>query len=162
MQGPSSSRLLTAAVVALGAFAVVLLAVAAATVIAWPGTARATELVYQPVNPAFGGNPLNGPALLGNAQAQDKHKDPDALTNSLATSATKTPLQEFNDILERSILSQLATAATGGVVSNGKLVPGTVETGNFKIDISDLGGGLLKVTTTDKTTGAASTFEVGQ
>lgn len=162
MQRLSSSRLFTAAAVAIGAIAVILLALAAAAVIAWPGAARATELVYQPVNPAFGGNPLNGSALLSNAQAQDKHKDPDALTNSLAGSAAKTPLQEFNDILERSILSQLATAATGGVISNGKLIPGTVETGNFKITISDLGGGLLKVTTTDKTTGGTSTFEVGQ
>lgn len=162
MQRVSSSRLLTAVAIALSAVAVVLLAVAAAAIIAFPGTARATELVYVPVNPAFGGNPLNGSVLLGNAQAQDRHKDPDALSSSLNGSVNKTPLQEFNDILERSILSQLATAATGSVISNGKLVPGTVETGNFRVNISDLGGGLLKVTTTDKTTGATSTFEVGQ
>lgn len=158
----SSSRLLAAAVIALGAIAAVLLAAGAAAVIVWPASAGATELVYVPVNPAFGGSPLNGSVLLGNAQAQDRHKDPDAATNSLTGSLNKTPLQEFNDILERSILSQLANAATGSVMSNGKLVPGTVETGNFRIDISDLGGGLLKVTTTDKTTGSTSSFEVGQ
>lgn len=162
MQRLSSSRLLGTVAIVLTALALVLIILAAAAIMAWPGTARATELVYVPVNPAFGGNPLNGSVLLGNAQAQDKHKDPDALPNSLNSSLNKTPLQEFNDILERSILSQLANAATGGVISNGKLIPGTVETGNFKINISDLGGGLLKVTTTDKTTGATSTFEVGQ
>jgi hypothetical protein len=34
-------------------------------------TAWATELVYTPINPSFGGNPLNGQFLLGIAQAQN-------------------------------------------------------------------------------------------
>lgn len=157
MQRPSFTSGLVVSGVAAEANAVVLLA----AVLAWPCTAPATELVYQPVNPAFGGNPLNGPVLLNNAQAQDKHKDPDA-QNSLNSSLNRTPLQEFNDMLERSVLGQLANAATGGVISNGKLIPGTVETGNFTINIVDLGGGVLKITTTDKTTGGTSTFEVSQ
>lgn len=143
---------------AVGTPALVLLAVLAAC----PHSAPATELVYQPVNPSFGGNPLNGPVLLNSAQAQNKHKDPDAAANSPTAGLNQTPLQQFNDMLERAILGQLATAATGGVFSNGKLIPGTVETGNFKINIIDLGGGLLKITTTDKTTGGTSTFEVSQ
>jgi curli production assembly/transport component CsgF len=32
--------------------------------------ATASEIVYHPVNPTFGGNPLNGSALLSQAQAQ--------------------------------------------------------------------------------------------
>jgi curli production assembly/transport component CsgF len=32
--------------------------------------AVATEMVYHPVNPTFGGNPLNGSFLLSTAQAQ--------------------------------------------------------------------------------------------
>jgi curli production assembly/transport component CsgF len=35
-----------------------------------PATAFASEMVYHPVIPAFGGNPLNGAALLSTAQAQ--------------------------------------------------------------------------------------------
>jgi curli production assembly/transport component CsgF len=121
-----------------------------------PGLVNASELVYYPVNPSFGGNPVNGSVLLNSAQAQNKHKDPDS------ADLNKTPLQQFNDLLERSILSRLATAATSGVLgSSGQLVPGTVETGNFTITITDLGGGLLRVTTTDKVTGDTSTFEVG-
>ncbi|MDQ6882352.1 MAG: curli assembly protein CsgF [Pseudomonadota bacterium] len=127
-----------------------------------PRGAGANELVYVPINPSFGGNPANGAVLLGSAQAQNKHKDPDQVQPS-AGLTEKTALQQFNDILERSILGQLASAATSSVVgSNGKLVPGTVQTGNFIITIVDLGGGLLRVTTTDKATGAVSTFEVGQ
>ncbi|WP_024507308.1 curli assembly protein CsgF [Bradyrhizobium sp. ARR65] len=32
--------------------------------------AFASEMVYHPVNPTFGGNPLNGSSLLSQAQAQ--------------------------------------------------------------------------------------------
>lgn len=32
--------------------------------------AVASEIVYHPVNPTFGGNPLNGSSLLSQAQAQ--------------------------------------------------------------------------------------------
>jgi curli production assembly/transport component CsgF len=35
-----------------------------------PAAALASEMVYHPVNPTFGGNPLNGSALLSQAQAQ--------------------------------------------------------------------------------------------
>ena len=32
-------------------------------------TVGATEIVYTPINPSFGGNPLNGTWLLNNAQS---------------------------------------------------------------------------------------------
>src|SRR5882724_13168419 len=35
-----------------------------------PAAAVASEMVYHPVIPTFGGNPLNGSALLSTAQAQ--------------------------------------------------------------------------------------------
>lgn len=121
---------------------------------------HATDLVYTPVNPAFGGSALNGSVLLNAAQAQNKTTDPHA--PKAAAGSTQTSLQQFNDILERSVLSRLASAATSGIMgSNGQLIPGTVSTGNFSIQISDLGGGLLQVTTTDKVTGASTSFQVG-
>jgi curli production assembly/transport component CsgF len=121
--------------------------------------AKATDLVYVPVNPAFGGSPLNGPGLLATAQATNKHKDPFSARDSLLD---KTPLEQFADMLERSMLGQLSAAAMSGVIgSNGKLQPGSVETGNFRITIVDTGGGVLTITTTDKTTGASTTFQIG-
>jgi len=126
-------------------------------------TASATEMVYTPINPSFGGNPNNGVVLLNNASATNKHKDPaSSLTsNSLLQ---KTPLQTFNDNLERAILGQLASSASQKLLggTGGGLTPGTVETGNFTIRISDLGGGALQVTTTDKVTGVSTSFQVGQ
>lgn len=121
--------------------------------------ANATELVYTPVNPAFGGSPLNGAVLLNAAQSQNKHRDPDDLSAQLRD---RTPLQQFNDSLQRSVLSQLASAATSSVISNGRLIPGTVQTGDFKIVIADMGGGVLQITTTDKVSGATTTFQVSQ
>lgn len=130
----------------------------AAALTAVPGFS--TELVYMPVNPSFGGNPGNGVVLLNEANATNKHKDNSSLSSSLTS---KTPLQTFNDNLERAILGQLAASATQQLVgSNGGLIPGTVETGNFTIRITDLGGGTLQVTTTDKVTGVSTSFQVGQ
>jgi curli production assembly/transport component CsgF len=131
---------------------------AIATVLLGPGMALATELAYVPVNPAFGGNPMNGPVLLGSAQAANKHKDPSSPGSPFAK---QTPLQQFNDMLERSVLSQLSAAATANVIGGGKLKPGSVETGNFRIDIVDAGAGVLVITTTDKVTGASTSFQVG-
>lgn len=122
---------------------------------------HATDLVYTPVNPSFGGSALNGSVLLNAAQAQNKHTDPKS-GSSGGIGGQQTPLQQFNDILERAVLNRLVTAATTSVMgSDGKLQPGTVNTGNFTIQITDLGGGLLQVTTTDKVTGASTSFQVG-
>jgi curli production assembly/transport component CsgF len=118
--------------------------------------AGASELVYVPINPAFGGSPLNANGLLNQAQLTNKHKDPET------AAAKKTGLQQFADLLERSILGQLSAAASSGFMGpGGKLQPGVVETGNFRIEIVDAGGGLLIVTTTDKTTGATTSFQIG-
>lgn len=123
---------------------------------------HSTELIYYPINPSFGGSPLNGPVLLNSAQAQNKHKDPDSdFGRGISSLNAKTPLQQFNETLERSILNRLAANASSAIAGpGGGLQPGTVETGNFIIDIVDIGGGQLRITTTDKTTGASSSFEV--
>ena len=123
------------------------------------GPALATELVYVPVNPAFGGSPLNGPWLLNSAQSQNKFKDPDAQITGFTQ---RTPLEQFNDTLQRAILSRVAAAATGSLFNaSGQLVPGTVETVDFRISIVDQGGGILEITTTDKTTGQSTSFQIG-
>lgn len=123
--------------------------------------ASATELVYVPVNPSFGGNPQNGPILLGTASATSKHVADSGLGSS--SLLKQTALDQFNQTLERTVLSQLASAATSKLIgTDGKLMPGTFATTNFTISIEDIGGGLLRITTTDKTTGTSTSFEVGQ
>jgi curli production assembly/transport component CsgF len=124
------------------------------------GGACATDLVYQPVNPSFGGYPANGPGLLATAAATNKHT-----AGGLGGKSPfdQTPLEQFNQTLERTVLSQLAAAATSKLMGqDGKLVPGTFSTANFVITVTDLGGGILRVSTVEKTTGVTTTFEVGQ
>jgi curli production assembly/transport component CsgF len=124
------------------------------------GFAAASELVYVPVNPNFGGSPSNGPGLLASASATNKH----GLQSGLGSSSlTQTPLEQFNQTLERMVLSQLASSATSKLMGqDGKLIPGTFSTENFIITVTDMGGGILRVTTTEKATGAVTSFEVGQ
>ena len=127
----------------------------------WTSGAIATELVYVPVNPSFGGNPQNGSVLLGSASATNKHLPASGLGGS--SLLNQSPLDQFNQTLERTVLSQLASSATSKLIgADGKLMPGTFSTTNFTITIADIGGGLLRITTTDKTTGTSTSFEVGQ
>ncbi len=122
--------------------------------------AAASELVYLPVNPSFGGYPANGPGLLASASATNKHTD-DSLGHS--SLLDQSPLAQFNQTLERSVLSQLASAATSRLIgSDGKLIPGTFTTADFIITVLDLGNGNLRITTTDRGTGATTSFEVAQ
>lgn len=126
-----------------------------------PCTAFAGDLVYTPVNPNFGGHPANGPGLLAGASATNRHTASSGLGRS--SLLDQSPLTQFNQTLERMVLGQLASAATSKLTGpDGKLVPGTFSTANFNITVVDLGGGILRITTVDKATGATTSFEVSQ
>lgn len=99
----------------------------------------ATELVYTPKNPSFGGNPLNGSILLNNAQAQNKK------TDSELEIETRSALDRFTDSLRSRLLSQLLSD-----IGNGQT--GTLETDDFSILIVDNGDGEISVKITDKNT----------
>jgi curli production assembly/transport component CsgF len=120
--------------------------------------ASATEMVYQPTNPSFGGNPMNGAVLLNSANAQNKHTAP---SNYSGGYTPQTALQAFNSRLQALIMDRLASSVTSSLFdANGNFQPGTIDTTNFTITIVDLGGGVMRITTTDKSTGASTTFEV--
>ena len=118
------------------------------------GGANAGSLVYTPVNPSFGGSPLNGSVLLNNAESQNNFKDPslDDKVNAL---------DDFNDRLQRALLTRLTRAVTSQIVDeSGNLVPGETETSDFIILVEDEGDGTMSVTTTDKATGGQTQFWV--
>ncbi len=120
----------------------------------------ASELAYVPNNPSFGGNPLNGPVLLNQAQAQNHYVEK---SSSSGAYAGQTALTQFNSMLQSAILSRVSSAVTSSIVgANGQLVPGTVETTDFRIAITNLQGGLLQIVTTDKNTGQTTQFQVNQ
>lgn len=68
-----------------------------------PLSISATELVYTPINPSFGGSPLNASMLLNKAQAQNKHKAP-IIKQSYA--------EKFQDSLERTYLNRMVREIT--------------------------------------------------
>lgn len=122
------------------------------------GSAACSDLVYTPVNPNFGGYPANGANLMAQANATNRHTD-----SSRSFYFDQSPLTQFNQTLERTVLSQLASAATSKLIgADGKMVPGTFTTANFIITVTDLGNGQLRITTTDKSSGATTSFEVAQ
>lgn len=108
--------------------------------------ANATELVYTPVNPSFGGSPLNGAWLLGSAQAQNKKKDPDAFDRS--SLAGSSPLERFTSQLEARLLSGLLTDLGAGNT-------GSLTTDDFIVSIINDSGN-LSVIITDRLTGEVS------
>lgn len=114
--------------------------------------ASATELVYTPINPSFGGSPLNGSWLLGNAQAQNDHKDPDAPSRSASSLSA---LDRFTSQLESRLLSDLLVN-----VGNGET--GSLTTDDFIVDVSENDLGDLVIVITDRATGETSEVVVGQ
>ena len=84
-------------------------------------TVVATEIVYQPINQSFGGNPLNGNYLLSNASAQDDNEKPGS-RGSADLRAQRSDLDQFNDLLQRSILNRSASAPTLSIISSGFII----------------------------------------
>ena len=61
------------------------------------------------------------------------------------------------------MLSRVSAAVSSSIIgSDGRLIPGTVETQNFLITISDLGGGRIRILTTDKLSGSSTSFDITQ
>ncbi|HUG58055.1 MAG TPA: curli assembly protein CsgF [Candidimonas sp.] len=124
--------------------------------------AAATEMVYFPLNPSFGGSPLNGPVLLNSAIATNRHTDPDIGSDQFGIEE-KTPAQILNESIERNVISRLSIAATTQILdANGNFIPGRLETTSFVINVvvSPTNPKDLTVTTIDKVSGAETVFHV--
>ena len=115
--------------------------------------ARASELVYTPINPSFGGNPLNGQFLMELAQAQKKFEEEGWWERE--------PLEEFQDMLTRQILYRMASAVINEAFGEygEALQPGHYEVGNYTIDITT-DGVVITVVIVDTVTGNMTTIEV--
>jgi curli production assembly/transport component CsgF len=111
---------------------------------------QATELVYTPVNPSFGGNPLNGTWLLNNAQAQNDFDDPDLKDRT--TAAGTSALDRFSAQLQSRLLGQLLDNISTGNT-------GSLSTDAFIVNVVD-DSGQLTIEVTDRATGELSEIKV--
>lgn len=122
----------------------------AVVLVAMSVTATAGDLVYQPLNPSFGGDPFMGSYLLGKAQAQDTNTDPSS-RRTQPLSATERLVQS----LESRLISQLI-----GDISSGELDQGSFDSDDFSVVIEDQGG-LINLRIVDKVTGDVTNISVG-
>lgn len=103
------------------------------------------QLVYKPVNPAFGGDTFNHQWLLAAANAQNSFKDPDEQDDE------KTELEEFTDNLNRQLLGQLSRSLFTSQLGDG-LQEGSFTFGSLSLEIFETGEGLV-INILDITTG---------
>jgi len=88
-----------------------------AAIIAIGITASAPEMIYHPVNPTFGGNPLNGSFLLSTAQAQGEG------TKSGAQSPDLSGLTNALSNLGSTVVVAPSTTSSGTSSTSGSTVP---------------------------------------
>lgn len=108
---------------------------------------NAGELVYTPINPAFGGNPYNYSWLLDSADIQNQHEED--------------PLEDFEDDLNSRILSTLASRIVSSAFGSygDDLQGGQYQFGDYDITISTEGGG-INVDIIDQGTGSSTSVSV--
>jgi curli production assembly/transport component CsgF len=120
------------------------------------GKTYAQDFVYQPKNPAFGGNPYNYSWLMSSAQAQNDIKEG---SSSAVNSYKADPLKDFSESLNRQILSQLSRQIVAKQFGEDALSAGTYILGDYQIEIGNQANG-LKITILDNKSGSQTTVSV--
>ncbi len=128
------------------------------SVLAFGTSAFASQLVYQPINPTFGGNPMNGSILMSKAQAQNKHKE---------KRPEKSYADKFQESLERSIMNklirQITDYANGELDEDGNpifLEDQLFSSGDYIIEVLISNPDTLTVQLTNTDTGEVTIIEV--
>ena len=114
----------------------------------FPLCASARDLVYQPVNPAFGGSPLNGPFILGQAQANNYRflESPDSKRQRRqqeATNLTNDPAAQFQRQITSSLLSQIASTIGQQILGENARDSGRFSVGGTTVDFLRVGGQIV-------------------
>lgn len=106
----------------------------------------ATEMVYTPINPSFGGNPNNAPGLLSIAQVQNSMRAPVVVSSVVPLTA----VEKFSASLNSLILNRLASETMATLFGADPLLqPGTYTAGGFTVKVTTLPNGNLSITTSD-------------
>ena len=114
--------------------------------------AVAQDMVYQPVDPSFGGNPFNSAHLLGIANAQNDYKDPKA-----ASSGSQADI--FARQLQSRLLSALSSQIVDAIFGENPQESGTISFGGQTIDfVRSLTE--VTLTITDDGTGEVTTIVI--
>jgi curli production assembly/transport component CsgF len=122
--------------------------------LALPAGAAAGDLVYQPRNPSFGGNPFNSDHLLGLAERQNQFRD-NGGGRAIDTDRSRT--EELVRRLESRISSAIAEQAADAILGNtdDPQDSGRIQFGDQVIEF-DRGTEQLVLTILDQATGEAT------
>ncbi|MGL4727448.1 MAG: curli assembly protein CsgF [Bosea sp. (in: a-proteobacteria)] len=107
--------------------------------------AGAGDLIYQPVNPAFGGSPLNKDFLMGTAEAQNRPKSRDQKRQD---SITNDPVTQFKTSLNQRLLSGLADKIVDSIYGDNAGNSGTFTVEGTTVSFVKLNG-TVKLTVSD-------------
>lgn len=113
------------------------------------------DFVYTPINPAFGGSFYNYSWLLSSAQAQNTIEEGRDEYNPYEND----PIADFEESLNRQILSQLSRQLIYDQFGEGGLTEGHYEMGSYQIDVvpGDLG---IEIQILDVSTGSETKVTV--
>ena len=125
-------------------------AIMAASLSLSPPTAAASELVYQPVNPSFGGDSFNSSHLLGLAQAQNSKTEPEEATD---------PLANFERTITSSLLNRIAFQISDSIFGENASESGQFQLGDTILNFQRTGD-QVRVTLVDGITGNTTTIDV--
>lgn len=114
--------------------------------------AIAQDIVYEPVNPSFGGNPFNSAHLLGIANAQNDFKDPKS-----STSGSQADI--FARQLQSRLLSALSSQIVDAIFGDNPQERGTIRFGGQTIEFVR-GLDEVTLTITNDDTGEVTTIVV--
>ncbi|WP_238550554.1 curli assembly protein CsgF [Blastomonas sp. AAP53] len=89
--------------------------------------ALAQDIVYQPINPSFGGNPFNSNHLLGVANAQNDFTNP-------ASSSTNSQADIFARQLQSRLLSALSSQIVTAIFGDNPQESGTISFGGQTVN----------------------------
>lgn len=127
-------------------------ALAVLGVLATVSSARSQDLVYEPVDPSFGGNAFNSAHLLGIANSQNDYRDPNASSSGSGSQA-----DIFARQLQSRLLSSLSSQIVSAIFGDNPQEQGTISFGGQTINFVR---GLSEVTLTITNTETGETTEI--
>jgi curli production assembly/transport component CsgF len=108
---------------------------------------HASELVYRPINPSFGGDPFNSNHLLGIANSINKFEDPKANDRFRPD-----PQEDFAQVIQSSILSRVASQIADQIYGENARTSGTATVGGTTIQWAQVNGQIRLVLNNGKST----------
>jgi curli production assembly/transport component CsgF len=108
------------------------------------------DLVYQPINPTFGGSPLNSAHLQSMASTQKEHEE---------NPEEKRASEKFIDMLESRLYSGLASQVTEAIFGENALPSGTFAFSDQQISFVNTGTE-IQLVITDFTTGQVTSIVI--